>query len=115
MDTLPLTLPPHEAGERLEDYLRRCIRAPEVNTTTLARAMGLNRTGLYRIRDGAGQASPSTLARFGALSGVLQNTESVREFLALLRLLEAAEVGWAAQSGTHDSGVDAENGVSNTI
>lgn len=95
-----LLLPPHESGERLEVYLRRCMADPQVNTTALARAMGLNRTGLYRIRDGTGQASPPTLARFGAVAGVLKDTPEVRKTLSLLRLLEHAEVGWRVQLDT---------------
>lgn len=95
-----LSLPLYQPDEKLEDYLRRCMADPGTNTTALARAMGLNRTGLYRIRDGTGQASPPTLTRFGAVSGVLKDTPETRETLTLLRLLDHAEIGWRAQAGT---------------
>ncbi len=91
------TLPPHEASETLSDYLKRCIDARAVNITALSRELGVNRAGLYKIRDGRLTAE-HTLARFGALAGVLHDTETSRHTLALLGLLEAAIKGWAARS-----------------
>lgn len=87
------TLPPILPNERLADYLRRCVQDEAVNTAELARSLGIQRAALYKLLRG-GEPAPSTLTRFGALSGVIPNVEGTRGTLRLLGLLEAAESGW---------------------
>lgn len=86
--------PAHRDGEPLEDYLRRAL-AGGVSVGALARHLDVLPKALYKIRDGGGVSAP-TLARFGALTGVLDDaSEATVTALLLLGLLTAARAGWA--------------------
>jgi len=90
--------PPHEAGETLEAYLRRSIRHEDVSVSALAVHLDILRAAIYKIRDGGG-VDEVTLARFGALTGLLdRNDRSVVYVLRMFDLLVSAEAGWAVRA-----------------
>lgn len=89
-------LPKYTAPQPLDDYLRQCMADTAVNKSALADALGLNRSGLYQILDGA-KPTPRTLTRFGAFSGAINDTPQTRETLTMLGLLEFAEEGWRSR------------------
>lgn len=93
-----LSLPAYLPSEPLDAYLRRCMEAPGVNNSELARALKMNRSGLYQIKKGTLVATPPVLTRFGALAGVVEDTPAMRETLALFGLIESAEIGWQARA-----------------
>lgn len=87
-------IPRHQAGEGLEEYLRRVLNAPSVSIGDLARWMDVQRVALYKIKRGGGAAF-GTLTKFGALTGVLERTSGRIADLNLFGVREQAEAGWA--------------------
>lgn len=91
-----MELPKYTASQPLDAYLRQCMTDTAVNKTALADALGLNRSGLYQILNGA-QPTPRTLTRFGAFTGAFSDTPQTREMLTMLGLLAFAEEGWRSR------------------
>lgn len=89
-------IPRREAGEGLEDYMRRALNAPSVSIGDLARWMDVQRVALYQIKRGGG-AAIGTITKFGALTGVVVRDGATIENLSLFGLLGYAEAGWSAR------------------
>lgn len=104
-DLPPMNLsdfPPYRPGEPLEEYLRRTLAEPKVSLGALSRWLRMQRTALYKIKNGGGAALETTV-RFGALSGALLNDEPTRSLMSQVGLLDVAEDGWlrkAVEDGT---------------
>lgn len=91
------TIPAHEDGEGLEDYMRRVLNTRGVSVGAMARHMDVQRAALYKIKDGGG-ATMATITRFGALVGVLPRDADTLATMKLFGVLDAAEAGWTTRA-----------------